>query len=99
MKVQRFEWTGARATAEAVRTWTAEAEPPVEVDSIGGLVREGGDAALLALTRRYDVTDGEIERIRVDPADARASTAAPARCCAASSTNARRGAFSAPASR
>jgi histidinol dehydrogenase len=76
MKVQRFEWAGAGATAEAVRNWTAEAEPPVEVDSIGGLVREGGDAALLALTRRYDVTDGEIDQIKVDPADAQAALAA-----------------------
>jgi histidinol dehydrogenase len=76
MKVQRFEWAGAAATARAVRDWSAEAAPPVEVDSIGSLVREGGDAALLALTRRYDVTDGEIDRIRVDPAEAAAALAA-----------------------
>ncbi|MBS1861568.1 MAG: histidinol dehydrogenase [Actinobacteria bacterium] len=75
MKVQRFEWAGASATAAAVRSWSVEAAPPVEVDSIGGLVREGGDAALLALTRRYDVTDGEIDRIRVDAADATAALA------------------------
>ncbi|MBS1883757.1 MAG: histidinol dehydrogenase [Actinobacteria bacterium] len=75
MKVQRFEWAGASATAAAVRSWSVEAAPPVEVDSIGGLVREGGDAALLALTRRYDVTDGEIDRIRVDAADAMAALA------------------------
>jgi histidinol dehydrogenase len=75
MKLQRFQWAGAAATAGAVRSWSAEGEPPVEVDSIGGLVREGGDAALLALTRRYDVTDGEIEAIRVDPADAAAALA------------------------
>jgi histidinol dehydrogenase len=76
MKVQRFEWAGATTTATAVRNWSAEAAPPVEVDSIGGLVREGGDAALLALTRRYDVTDGQIERIRVEPADAAAALTA-----------------------
>ncbi len=76
MKVQRFEWAGAAATAAAVRGWSAEAAPPVEVDSIGSLVREGGDAALLALTRRYDVTEGEIEGIRVDPADAQVALAA-----------------------
>ncbi len=73
MKLQRFEWAGAGATAAAARAWSAESAPPVEVDSIGNLVREGGDAALLALTRRYDVTDGEIDRIRVDPADAAAA--------------------------
>ena len=62
MKVQRFEWAGAAVTAAAVRTWSAEAEPPVEVDSIGALVREGGDAALLALTKRYDAPDGADRR-------------------------------------
>ena len=76
MKVQRFEWAGAAATAGAVRSWSAEASPPVEVDSIGSLVREGGDAALLALTRRYDVTDGQIDRIRVEPEEAAAALAA-----------------------
>jgi histidinol dehydrogenase len=76
VKVQRFEWAGAGATAGAVRNWSAEAAPPVEVDSIGGLVREGGDAALLALTRRYDAPDGTIERLRVEPAEGAAALAA-----------------------
>ena len=76
MKVQRFEWAGAGATAQAVRDWSAEAAPPVEVDSIGSLVREGGDAALLALTKRYDAPDAEVTRLRVDPADAAAALAA-----------------------
>jgi histidinol dehydrogenase len=75
VKLRRFEWAGATSTAAAVRSWSAEAAPPVEVDSIGSLVREGGDAALLALTRRYDVTDGEIEAIQVDPAEAVAALA------------------------
>jgi histidinol dehydrogenase len=76
MKLQRFEWAGAKATAGAVRSWSAEAAPPVEVDSIGGLVREGGDAAVLALTKRYDAPDGEVTDLRVDPADAAAALAA-----------------------
>jgi histidinol dehydrogenase len=76
VKVQRFEWAGAAATAAAVRTWGAESTPPVEVESIGGLVREGGDAALLALTRRYDAPEGELEGLRVDPAAAAAALAA-----------------------
>jgi histidinol dehydrogenase len=76
MKVQRFEWAGAAATAAAVRIWGAESTPPVEVESIGGLVREGGDAALLALTRRYDAPEGELAGLRVDPADAAAALAA-----------------------
>jgi histidinol dehydrogenase len=76
MKVQRFEWAGAAATASAVRSWSAEGAPPIEVDSIGGLVRQGGDAALLALTRRYDAPEAEIESLRVDPAAAAAALAA-----------------------
>jgi histidinol dehydrogenase len=76
VKVQRFEWAGARVTAGAVRAWSAEAEPPVEVDSIGSLVREGGDAALLALTKRYDAPEGEISGLRVEPSDAAAALAA-----------------------
>jgi histidinol dehydrogenase len=76
MKVQRFEWAGAATTATAVRRWSAEAEHPVEVDSIGGLVREGGDAAVLALTKRYDAPEGEISGLRVDPEEAAAALAA-----------------------
>jgi histidinol dehydrogenase len=76
MKVQRFEWAGATVTAAALRTWGAEAAAPVEVESIGALVREGGDAALLALTKRYDAPEGQVEKVRVDPADAAAALAA-----------------------
>src|SRR6201994_2882609 len=76
MKVQRFEWAGARVTAAAVRTWGAEAAAPVEGESIGALVREGGDAALLALTKRYDAPDAQMESVVVDPADAAAALAA-----------------------
>ncbi len=76
MKVQRFEWAGPAATAAAVRSWSAEAAPPVEVDSIGSLVREGGDAAVLALTKRYDAPEAEVVSLRVDPADAAAALAA-----------------------
>jgi histidinol dehydrogenase len=76
VKVQRFEWVGAAVTAAAVRSWGAEGEPPVEVESIGALVREGGDAALLALTKRYDAPEGQMESVRVDPAEAAAALAA-----------------------
>ncbi|MCW2980875.1 MAG: Histidinol dehydrogenase [Solirubrobacterales bacterium] len=76
MKVQRFDWVGAAVTAAAVRSWSAEAEPPVEVESIGALVREGGDAALLALTKRYDAPDAQMETVPVDPAEASAALAA-----------------------
>lgn len=67
MKVQRFEWAGAGVTAAALRAWGAEAAAPVEVESIGALVREGGDAALLALTKRYDAPEANLETVRVEP--------------------------------
>jgi histidinol dehydrogenase len=76
VKVQRFDWVGAAVTAAAVRSWSAEGEPPVEVESIGALVREGGDAALLALTKRYDAPDAQMETVRVDPNEASAALAA-----------------------
>src|ERR1700761_1413791 len=76
MKVQRFEGGGAAVTGAALRSWGAEGEPPVEVESIGALVREGGDAALLALTKRYDAPEGDITGLRVDPAEAAAALAA-----------------------
>jgi histidinol dehydrogenase len=76
MKVQRFQWAGAGATAKAVRAWSAEAAPPVEVAPIGSLVREGGDAALLALTKRYDAPEADVTDLRVDPAEAAAALAA-----------------------
>ncbi len=76
MKVQRFEWAGAAATARAVRDWSDEAAAPVEVDSIGSLVREGGDAALLALTKRYDAPDADVTQLRVEPDEAAAALAA-----------------------
>jgi histidinol dehydrogenase len=76
VKVQRFDWAGAAVTAAAVRSWSAEGEPPVEVESIGALVREGGDAALLALTKRYDAPEAQMETVRVDPTEAAAALAA-----------------------
>jgi histidinol dehydrogenase len=70
MRTRRFNWAGPGPTAAAVRAWTEESAPPVDVSPIGDLVREGGDAAVLALTKRYDAVDGTLETIAVDPAEA-----------------------------
>jgi histidinol dehydrogenase len=67
VKQQRFEWDGAAATAAAIRTWTAAEAPAVDVVPIEREVREGGDAALRALTARFDATEREPESLRVDP--------------------------------
>ena len=70
MRTRRFEWEGAAETAAALRAWAAETAPTVDVGPIEREVREGGDAALLRLTERFDATERAPESLRVDPADA-----------------------------
>jgi histidinol dehydrogenase len=66
MNIRRFEWEGAGPTAAAVRAWTASERPAVDVAPIEREVREGGDAALLRLTARFDATERPPETLRVD---------------------------------
>lgn len=65
MKVRRFEWEGAVATAAAVRAWADASVAAVDVGPIEREVREGGDAAVLRLTARFDATDHAPESLRV----------------------------------
>ncbi len=65
MRVRRFEWDGPGRTAAAVRAWTADKAPAVDVAPIEREVREGGDAALLRLTARFDATERAPETLRV----------------------------------
>jgi len=67
VKMKRFEWEGAAATAAAIRTWIAEAAPPVDVGPIEREVHEGGDEAVLALTARFDATEAAPAALRVEP--------------------------------
>jgi histidinol dehydrogenase len=76
MRARRFEWEGAAKTAGAIRVWGAEAAPAVDVGPIEREVREGGDAALLRLTARFDATEQAPESLRVDPGEAEAALAA-----------------------
>jgi len=69
MRVRRFEWCGAAETAAAIREWTAESGPDVEVGPIERQVREGGDAALLELTAQFDATERPPTALRVDSAE------------------------------
>jgi histidinol dehydrogenase len=66
MRVQRFEWKGAAQTAAETRGWAEESQPAVnaEVLEIWREVRENGDAAVLALTKRFDAA--EADSLRVD---------------------------------
>lgn len=69
MRLWRFEWEGAEQTAAAIRTWTAADAPKVDVAAIEREVREGGDAALLALTARFDATERPPQSLAVDPGE------------------------------
>jgi histidinol dehydrogenase len=70
MRVKRFEWEGAGATALEAREW-AEGESLEEIDAslneIEGAVRRRGDDAVLELTARFDATEQRPSSLRVDP--------------------------------
>lgn len=75
MRARRFEWEAAAPTASAIRRWATESEPDVAeaVERIGQQVLEGRDAALWALTARFDATERRPEALRVDPAEIEAA--------------------------
>ncbi len=55
MRIRSFEWGGAAGPLAAeIRSWAAESAPEVDVEPIAREVIEGGDAALLRLSERYD---------------------------------------------
>lgn len=76
MRTRRFEWIGAGDTARELRAWAAESAPEVDVAPIEREVREGGDAAVLGLTKRFDAPEAELDSLRVDLADATAALTA-----------------------
>jgi histidinol dehydrogenase len=69
MRVRRFDWTQAPAVADEIREWVAETAPEVDVEPIAREVIEGGDAAVLALTERFDSPDNPPQRLRVEPSE------------------------------
>jgi histidinol dehydrogenase len=54
MRIRRFQWTDAPAVAGQIRGWAAETAAEVDVEPIAREVIEGGDAALLRLSERFD---------------------------------------------
>jgi histidinol dehydrogenase len=76
VRARRFEWEGAEASAAAVRAWVEESAAVVDVAPIENLIREGGDAAVIALTNRYDATERPLTSLRVDPAEVEQALAA-----------------------
>lgn len=76
MRTRRFDWAGAEETARELRAWAAESAPEVDVGPIEREVREGGDAAVLRLTSRFDAPDAALASLRVDSAETTAALAA-----------------------
>jgi histidinol dehydrogenase len=64
MRTKRFEWTDAPGVAAEIRAWVSETAPEVDVEPIAREVIEGGDAAVLGLTERFD--GRAPESLRVD---------------------------------
>jgi histidinol dehydrogenase len=75
MRVRRFEWGDVADTAATIRAWTTAQALAVDVGPIERDVREGGDAALMRLTARFDATERPPTSLRVDR-DSIASAAA-----------------------
>jgi len=73
MRVRRFDWTQAAAVAAEIRDWAAETAPDVDVEPIAREVIEGGDAAVLALTERFDSPGNPPQRLRVESSDVAAA--------------------------
>jgi histidinol dehydrogenase len=71
MRLRRFEWEGAEATAAQLRTWSASTVAPRHVreavKEIEQEVIEGRDAAVLRLTQQLDATERAPESLRIDP--------------------------------
>jgi histidinol dehydrogenase len=61
-----FDWDGPDRTAAAVRAWSAQAAPSVDVRPIESQVRAEGDEALHRLTARFDATERPSSLV-VDP--------------------------------
>jgi histidinol dehydrogenase len=67
MRIRRFEWTEPETVAAEIRAWAAETAPEVDVEPIAREVIEGGDAAVLQLTERFDGPGSTPKRLRVGP--------------------------------
>jgi histidinol dehydrogenase len=70
MRSARFEWQGsAGPLAVEIRAFSAEGVAEIDVTEIERRVVEGGDAAVLELTARFDATEAAPAELRVDPAE------------------------------
>jgi len=72
MRIRRFEWEGARETAEAVRVWAASGPRDAydAVRKIGREIEEERDVALRRLTENLDGVTEMPETLQVDSSEA-----------------------------
>jgi histidinol dehydrogenase len=75
MRVQRFEWEGARKTSNQIRHWAAGVSLPPDTGTIANDVAADGDAAVLRYTAKFD-TDHEPTALEVSGERADAALAA-----------------------
>lgn len=76
MKTRRFEWAAPERLLGRLREYLSHEARNVDVSEIAAEVEEGGDAALLELTRRFDAPNAEVLNLRVGMDDALAAQAA-----------------------
>ena len=74
MRARRFEWGEPGAVAAAIRAWAAETAPAVDVEPLAREVIDGGDAAVMRLTERFD--GAAPAQLRVEPGEVGAALAA-----------------------
>ncbi len=73
MKSRRLQWTAPQEVAAEVRAWFESGVEAIDLEPIERAVTEGGDAALLELTSRFDAPDAVSLELAVSGGDARAA--------------------------
>ena len=73
MKSRRLQWTAPQEVAAEVRAWFESGVEAIDLEPIERAVAEGGDAALLDLTSRFDAPDAASLELAVSGGDARAA--------------------------
>lgn len=76
MKTRRFEWAAPSGLSEEVRDYLSHEARNVDVNGIAAEVQEGGDEALLELTRRFDAPQAATLNLRVGQDEASDALAA-----------------------
>src|SRR5438094_269441 len=66
MRTRRCDWTQAASVAAEIRAWAADTAPDINIVPIARDVMEGGDAAVLRLTERFDAPEASPKRLRVE---------------------------------